>query len=120
WAYFAVGVFFSVVALVVMVWGFALGSLTQDRRWLIRGLFPVASGFAAGAFTGRAWAKGKTRGLLPGFVVFITGGFAVWLLTHFVWKEPQPVPEETRTLSGRLVDHGQAPLAGVALSTREE
>ena len=68
-------------ALVVAIFGFSLGRLTEDPWRLLVWLLPLASGFAAAAFVGSVFVK--ARNFIPGIAVTATGGFAVWLITFF-------------------------------------
>lgn len=63
------------------VWGFSLGTLTEDQRRILVWAMPLASGFACGAFAGRISVKAD--GVVPRAVIGATGGFAVWLITFF-------------------------------------
>lgn len=80
--YFVVGCVLSVFVAGLIVWAFALRTLTSDQRTLMRVLLSLFSGFAAGSFVGSLTVK--ARGLIPGIAATATGGFGVWLLTAFV------------------------------------
>jgi hypothetical protein len=92
--YFGVGCACLLVAVVLGLWAFAIGSPTSQQMLIFRSFFALASGFAAGAFVGSLTVK--ARGLWPGIVATATGGFGVWLLTPFLF------PDDTRTRSVTL------------------
>jgi len=79
--YFVVGCVLSIFVAGLVIWAFALGTLTPDQRTLMRVLLSLFSGFAAGSFVGAFTVK--ARGLIPGVAATATGGFGVWLLTAF-------------------------------------
>ncbi len=75
---FIVGAVLGGLVICLTIWGFALGTLTADRRLLLHTLIPLGAGFAAGSFTGgltvdsaKAWQA---------ITVSATGGFGVWLV----------------------------------------
>jgi len=88
--FFVVGVLSLVFALGMVVWGFGLGNLTRDQRFLFLWMLPIAGGFASGSFTGSLSAASKRwKNTL---IVAATGGFAVWVLTYLMlW---QALPKE--------------------------
>jgi hypothetical protein len=86
--FFVVGIILLLSAVGMAFWGFGTRDLSQDQRWILRWLFPLASGFGAGAFTGSISAKG--RRLTYGLLVTATGGFAVWLLTYLILTYGNP------------------------------
>lgn len=80
WRFFWVGCGFAVFSILIAAWGFSLGTLTPDQRFILRWIFPIASAFASGSFTG-AFVAGSKK-FLWSLAVAATGGFAVWLLTN--------------------------------------
>jgi hypothetical protein len=71
--FFVVGCVLSVFVGCLIIWAFAVGTLTSDQRTLIRTLLSLFSGFSAGCFVGALTVAATA-----------TGGFGVWLLTAFV------------------------------------
>jgi hypothetical protein len=87
--YFVVGVILLIFAMALAIWGFGIGRLTPDQRFILLWALPLASGFAAGSFTGAIKTEGKR--LIPGLAIVATGGFAVWLLSYFLLPKGPPV-----------------------------
>jgi hypothetical protein len=88
WPFFIIGVALLVAALGFAIWTFLLGTLTEDQRLILLWVLPLASGFGSGSFVGSMVAKGKR--LFTGVGVTATGGFAVWLLSHWLLPMPRP------------------------------
>ena len=84
WPWFIVGCVLLLAALVAFFWGFALGNLTFSQWSLLTWLLPLGSGFACGCFSGSV----KLSGTIGNLVIAATGGFAVWLLTHYFLPKP--------------------------------
>jgi len=80
WRFFIVGCVFAAAAIVIAAWGFSLGNLTKDQRFILRWIFPIASAFSSGSFTGSLLTGSKR--FWWSLAVAATGGFAVWLLTN--------------------------------------
>ncbi|MCC6361103.1 MAG: hypothetical protein IT450_20365 [Phycisphaerales bacterium] len=78
---FVVGCVLLAIGVLFAVWGFSIGSLSDDRRRILLWVLPLASGFAATAFAGSLSVK--ARELVPGVLIAATGGFGVWLVTFF-------------------------------------
>lgn len=81
WRHFIVGCVLAAFSIGMACWGFSLGNLTQDQRFILNWLLPLTSGFAAWGFAGSFSAK--TRGW-QGFAIVATGGFGVWLISNFL------------------------------------
>ncbi len=73
--------FFAIIVVGLVIWAFAIGNLTPDRREILRWGLPIASAIAAGSFTGGIRV---TKSVLGHLGVAATGGFAVWLITFYV------------------------------------
>jgi len=78
-----VGVAFSGMAIVLGLWGFSRPVLASHQIMILRASFAIASGIAAGAFTGAITAD--SRKILG---VTATGGFALWFLTYLFFPVP--------------------------------
>jgi hypothetical protein len=78
WKRFSLGCALLFVAVGLMIWGFSLGTLTQDQRRLLVWLLPLASGFAVCAFAGSLSARTS-----HGIFVSAAGSFAIWTITFF-------------------------------------
>jgi hypothetical protein len=96
--------YFCCFAFAIALWGFSLGTLTDDQRRLLVWVLPLASGFAAAAFAGSIFVQ--ARNVVPGIVVTATGGFAIWFITFFyLFPErkgslaPNPLPAASPTAS---------------------
>ncbi len=81
WRFFIIGLIFGMAALVLAFWGFALSEMKPHQYFILRWIFPLASGVAAGGFTGSLVTSGKR--VIATLAVAATGGFAVWLITNF-------------------------------------
>jgi hypothetical protein len=81
WRFFFLGCFILLVAIGMALWGFSHGDLSKDQRNILLWILPLASGFSAWSFAGSLSVKGKGW---QGFAIAATGGFGVWLLSHFV------------------------------------
>jgi len=81
WRHFIVGCVLGVFSIGMATWGFSIGNLTKDQRFILHWLFPLTSGFAAWGFAGSFSAKTKDW---QGFAIAATGGFGVWLLSNFL------------------------------------
>ena len=99
--YFWVGCCLLGVAVLLAVAAFFLGQLTQDQRFILLWILPIASGIASGAFAGSASAK--AQGLIPGAVISVTGGFVVWLFTYYVLPKPEVEPPHSSLPSTKAV-----------------
>ncbi len=84
---FAVGCFFLAFAAVMFVWAFQIGTLTPDQRRNLHIILSIASGLAAGSFSGVILVKAD--GWVPGVVATATGGFAVWFLSALFLQGPE-------------------------------
>jgi hypothetical protein len=80
WRYFYVGCAAGVAALGLAFWGFGLQEMRPHQYFILRWLFPVASGFSSGSFVG-SFVTGSKRFWWT-LTVTATGGFGVWLLTN--------------------------------------
>lgn len=81
WALFLVGCIALALAGGLAIWAFSKDCLSDHQSLILLWAFPIASGFAAGSFTGSLKLSGPINGLSVGAV----GGFAVWLLTFVFW-----------------------------------
>ncbi len=82
--YFYVACVTGVVAIILTIWGFYLGNLTEDQRAILSGFDAVLFGLSSGGFMGSLTVKSK--GIVPA-VVTAGGGFAVWFLVfYFMFK----------------------------------
>jgi hypothetical protein len=79
--FFVLGCCVAVAALGMAIWGFSLGDLKKDQRFILHWIFPLASGFASWCFAGSMSAK--TKGWQD-FAIAATGGFGLWLLSNFL------------------------------------
>ncbi len=82
WALFIIGCIALVIATGLAIWAFSKDCLNNYQGLILLWAFPIASGFAAGSFTGSLKIPEKATNGLP---VGAVGGFAVWLLTFFFW-----------------------------------
>jgi hypothetical protein len=78
WPFFWVGVGLTAFAFYICAKAFDVGTLTNDQRFILLWLFPLASGFLCGSFAGSISAKTKKG--YAGWAVAATGGTAV---SHF-------------------------------------
>jgi hypothetical protein len=75
------GAFWVLLLGLLLVWGFALGTLGDDRKFIIEIAAGLGSGFTAWAFAGDLSVWANKHPILK-VAVAATGGFAVWFLTH--------------------------------------
>lgn len=101
WPFFLVGVGLTAFAFYICAKAFDVGTLTNDQRFILLWLFPLASGFLCGSFAGSISAKTKKG--YTGWVVAATGGFAVWILSYFLLPSPQPKDYLPNAVSVSLV-----------------
>jgi hypothetical protein len=80
WRYFGVGCFFALIAVGMAVWAFSLEEMKPHQYFILRWLFPLASAFSSGSFTGSIVTSSNK--FWWGLAVAATGGFAVWLLAN--------------------------------------
>ena len=95
WRWFVVGVVFLLAAMGLAGWAFYLKCLSQNQLQILQWALPIASGFMAWTFSGAI--KAEAKGLLVGAAIVATGGFAVWLLTTYLFipkliEDPQCGP----------------------------
>ncbi len=93
WALFAVGVICFSLAAGLALWAFNITELSVDQRLILLWALPLASGFAAGSFTGSVTVNGQLK---SGLTVGAVGGFAVWLITFWFWL-PHTYEENTES-----------------------
>lgn len=88
WRFFILGSVFLAFALLLVVWAFAIGNLSNDQRFILLWVFPIAGAFISKSFSGKISAT--TKHWSYGLMVAATGGFAVWLVTYFMLKFATP------------------------------
>lgn len=85
--YLGVGAAFGALTFGVFIWAFALGTLTEDRRFLLMWLLPIGGAIAAGAFSGTMTLTANWQYL----AITATGALAVWAGSYLFL----PVPKQT-------------------------
>lgn len=99
-AFFVVGAVTLLVALFLAIYGFVNSPLDDGQREILRWLFSLSAGFAAGGFLGGVTVRGNLKN---GLGVGAGGGGAVWLLT-FLLSFPAPLAQETFSLRVAFAD----------------
>jgi hypothetical protein len=108
--FFVVGAVAFIAALVFAIWGFGIGDLTDDRRQILRWIFSIAAGFAAGAFAGGLTVR-LANNIAWGLAASATGGPAVWLITFSSLFLPRAPPmSESRDLLVMFEDSDGRPV----------
>lgn len=107
WPWFILGCVLLAAALVAFFWAFSLDYLSPSRRFLLMWLLPLASGFGCGCFAGSL----KVSGPLGNLAIAATGGFAVWILSHFLLPKIPDTPPAAAAESPAL---GQASRASTS------
>jgi hypothetical protein len=98
-----VALVFVIAAIGLGVWAFSFKELERHHYEILRFMFSVAAGIAAGAFAGSISISSDK--IIPGVAISAAGGFAVWLLC-FVYLFPATVQAPTKVMLMDSTLHG--------------